>query len=313
MFLGRLVQLARRILVPFHDMQINKFVIFGHPRCGSTYLCSMLESHPKILCHYEVFHPKEIGTCHGFSEVAEEIRMYTPQIRDEKPAEFLRTLFKYNLRADHTLAEAVGFKIFIGHSQEAHEVILKDRDILKILLRRNTIDAYVSMLIAEQTGAFTSKEQARGRSQAKVSLDAGGLLNFDRMIREYFTNIKQVLDDTHQKYLEINYEDIISDQEAVNSVFSFLGIERGECVLTSFTKKQNKKAMEDKIDNVEAVIADFMKFYFEKEADMSKLDAAYLRMTEEKERLSNVCMEKIQEIAKLHSELEQVRREGKQP
>jgi LPS sulfotransferase NodH len=242
-------------------MQPSKFVILGHPRCGSTFLCSMLESHPKILCHYEVFHPKEIVTCYGFKDVAEEMRQFTTQTRDENPDLFLKTLFKYNMGA-----EAVGFKIFIGHSQEAHNIILNDKSILKILLRRNTIDAYVSMLIAEKTGAFTHKEMTpTQRHQVKVALDAGGLLNFDRVTREYYSNIKQVLHETGQKYLEIYYEDLIADQNTINSIFSFLGIERGDFDLSSFTKKQNKKSLEDKIDNCDAVVADFMNLYLEKE------------------------------------------------
>ena len=124
-----------------------KFVIFGHPRCGSTFLCSLLDSHPKILCHFEVFHPDKIDTASGFNEVAEEMRSYTPQTRDENPAEFLKTLFKYNLYADYNIAEVVGFKIFVDHSQEAHNLVLNDKSILKILLRRNTIDAYVGAFL----------------------------------------------------------------------------------------------------------------------------------------------------------------------
>jgi LPS sulfotransferase NodH len=252
-----------------------KFVIFGHPRCGSTFLCSLLESHPKILCHYEVFHPSDISTVYGFRDKISGIGVYTPQTRDEHPVEFINTLFKHNLHAD-----AVGFKIFIGHSKEAHEYILNDKSIKKIILRRNSIQAYVSMLIADTTGEFTQKSAANSRGQKKVSLDAGGLLNFDRIIREYFTGITRTLQETGQEYLELHYEDLAADIDTVNSLFSYIGIDRGEKDLSAFTHKQNKSSLADKIDNFEGVIAELMGFYFEKESivkryknDIERLEA----------------------------------------
>jgi hypothetical protein len=114
------------------------------------------------------------------------------------------------------------------------------------------------------------------RHQVKVALDAGGLLNFDRVTREYYSNIKQVLHETGQKYLEIYYEDLIADQNTINSIFSFLGIERGDFDLSSFTKKQNKKSLEDKIENFDAVVADFMNLYFEKETQICEKEEQLL-------------------------------------
>lgn len=272
---------------------MSNFVIFGFPRCGSTYLCSLLESHPKVLCHYEVFHPEEIVTVYGYQDQVEEIKAYTPQRRDENPKEFIDTLFKNNLWGD-----AVGFKIFIGHSEKAHDLIIEDRSIKKILLRRNTIPAYTSMLIAEKTGAFTHKEQSH-TEQVRVSLDMGGLLNFHRLLEEYFSKIKEKLEETDQPYLELDYERLVSDPAAIDSVFSFIGVEAGRQDIKAFTKKQNKGFLADKIDNVDEVVADSVRLFFDQYHLVASRDAEIARLNAQlAERESQIaeCERKIQEL-----------------
>ena len=41
---------------------MTRFVILAVPRTGSNLLCTLLNSHPEILCHHEVFNPQGIFT-----------------------------------------------------------------------------------------------------------------------------------------------------------------------------------------------------------------------------------------------------------
>jgi LPS sulfotransferase NodH len=244
---------------------MTKFCIFSFPRSGSTFLCSLLGSHPEILCHFEVFHPLEIVTIKDFDQMFGEMRSFTPQSRDEEPGEFLNTLFRCDMGR-----KAVGFKIFVDHSEKAHDIILKDREIKKILLKRNTIDAYTSMLIAQKTGAFTHKDIPSGTSSdLRVSFDVDGFLGFDWKVGEYFLYLERALRETGQDFLEIHYEDLASDENTVDSIFSFLDIERGEGQLSAFTKKQNRKALQEKVEDLEQAFRD--------------LTSAYLKMTKTNE------------------------------
>ena len=36
---------------------MTRFVILAVPRTGSNLLCTLLNSHPQILCHHEIFNP----------------------------------------------------------------------------------------------------------------------------------------------------------------------------------------------------------------------------------------------------------------
>ena len=39
---------------------MTRFVILSVPRAGSNLLCTLLNSHPEVLCHHEVFNPRGI-------------------------------------------------------------------------------------------------------------------------------------------------------------------------------------------------------------------------------------------------------------
>lgn len=286
--------------------------MFGFPRCGSTYLCSLLDSHPKILCHYEVFHPEEIVTVSGFKQAVEDLHGYTLEKRDENPQELIDILYGNGMGA-----EAVGFKIFIGHSEKAHDLLIEDRGIKKILLRRDSIPAYVSMLIAESTGAFTHKEQTSAEQQ-KVSLDMGGLLNFHRILEQYFDDLKRRIEESGQQYLEVFYEQLVSDPAVLDGVFDYIGIDKGANAVKAFTKKQNKAGLAEKIDNVNEVVAESMELYFGQErlikrydADIDNLqkiiwerDAGIAQITENVATLQRTIRERDAEIARLTRLLE---------
>ncbi|MBI5099766.1 MAG: glycosyltransferase [Nitrospirae bacterium] len=225
-----------------------KFVIFSHPRSGSNYLCSLLDSHPEILCHFELFHPDKAYYSLAFND--EEMLPYPLERRDNNTGEFINKVFKNNMGR-----RAVGFKIFIWQSDEAHDILLNDRTVLKIMLsRRNVVQAFVSEKIAEKTGIFTQPiyEPELQGPQVKVNINVNDLMIFDNDIRNYFINIKKNLDDSGQRYLELYFEDLFN-QVTVDSIFSFLGIEKGEHKLSSYTTKQNPKHLKEKVENLETL------------------------------------------------------------
>jgi glycosyltransferase involved in cell wall biosynthesis/LPS sulfotransferase NodH len=225
-----------------------KFVIFSHPRSGSNYLCSLLDSHPEILCHFELFHPDK--AYYSLAVNDEEMHSYPLEKRDNNPGEFINKVFKSNMGR-----KAVGYKIFIWQSSEAHDILLNDRTVLKIMLsRKNVVQAFVSMKIAEKTGVFTQPiyEPRPQGPQVKVNINVNDLMIFDHDIRNYLSNIKKTLDDSGQRYLELYFEDLFN-QDIVDSIFSFLGIVKGEHKLLSYTTKQNPKPLKEKVENLETL------------------------------------------------------------
>ncbi len=233
---------------------MRKFVIFAFPRSGSTYLCSRLDSHPDILCHYELFHPDAIPVAQELVDLVPEFRVFTPRSRDKNISAFVNVIFSHDFGM-----RAVGFKIFLDQSEAAQDLLLNDRTILKILLKRSTVDAYVSMMIAEQTGEFTSA--SRSRAQVKIALKAGDLIAFDEQVNLFYEHVESVLRRTNQPFVTLQYEDIVSGDQALDPVFDALGLQRGNMQLEAFTRRQNSEALEDKVSNLKEVLEGTLRLY----------------------------------------------------
>ena len=89
----------------------QKFVIISYPRTGSNLLCSLLDSHPDILCHLEIFHQEAIFLS-GDSRALKEFDLVK---RDADPLRFLGMIWDedYGRRL-----RAVGFKLFFGQNRD---------------------------------------------------------------------------------------------------------------------------------------------------------------------------------------------------
>ena len=128
---------------------IIKFVILAVPRTGSNYLCGMLNTHPEILCHHEVFNPEDIFYALDYRNG--RIKGNIDE-RNKYPKLFLNNLLELNFGHN-----AVGFKFMTGQNARALNLIRGDMNIKKIILKRkNKIKTYVSLLIAEKTRSYSS-------------------------------------------------------------------------------------------------------------------------------------------------------------
>ena len=87
----------------------KRFVILGMHRSGSGYLYTMLNNHPDLIVHGELFKPKNIGALSGKLKKAKGLRLQwlNKSFRDGQPMEFLERVMTYDPDAAYT-----GFKIF---------------------------------------------------------------------------------------------------------------------------------------------------------------------------------------------------------
>src|SRR5580693_4511868 len=113
-------------MVCFPD-NMKRFVILAAPRTGSNWLCSLLNSHPEILCHHEVFNPAGIFYALGHRDGT--LDLGTIEERDRRPLEFLERLWRAPLGLP-----CVGFKMTRGQDERVVQAVLEDRGVRKILL-----------------------------------------------------------------------------------------------------------------------------------------------------------------------------------
>ena len=114
----------------------TRFVIIANPRTGTNNLIDLLNSHPDILCHREVFHRDTVYLIDGTRD-----DLITK--RNKNPINFLRELY------EGCPNRACGFKIFMGHDDAVMQNVLRDTTIKKIILYRpNLLAVHSSEKIA---------------------------------------------------------------------------------------------------------------------------------------------------------------------
>jgi LPS sulfotransferase NodH len=226
----------------------TRFVILASPRSGSNLLCTLLDSHPEILCHHEVYNPSGIYYALEFRDGS--LDLGTVETRDRAPHEFLNRLWSANLHRD-----CVGFKMTRGQGEEVLEHLLHDRGIRKILLRRrNRIKTYVSTLIAERSGQWEVYNHAELiEPKPEVELKLPDLCRHIAENEAYYARIDAALRLSGQKAIEIAYEDL-GDAVEHARLLGELGVARPNVPLVARSIKQNPADLRKLIANFDELL-----------------------------------------------------------
>ena len=149
---------------------MSKFAIIAAPRTGSNLLCTLLNSHPEILCHHEVFNPDGIFT--ALTHRNEHLDLGSLEERDRDPLGFLQRVWERQAE-DYQLS--VGFKWTRGQNDSRLTACLDDSNVKKIVLkRRNRIKTFISEKIAQRTQqweVYSQPELIWPRPQVTVDRD----------------------------------------------------------------------------------------------------------------------------------------------
>ena len=248
---------------------VQPFVIICHQRSGSNLLCGLLNEHPQIAMHNELFNGKNIYTYHWnvpkkWAEYYEKealaskkggVYMALPS-RDEQPLDFLSEALTGSgafKRGSGTPSKAAGFKLFPEHwhqSKQCHyafERIFADKRFKKIVLRRkNRLETCVSAMRANKTGQFLHKNL----DGIPVTITPEGYqlyIDSHEDIDEYYDGLL-----SGQDVCTITYEDIAGENghEAMGQLFRFIGVrEDVEVTPNEVTRKQTLRPVMEGITN----------------------------------------------------------------
>jgi riboflavin biosynthesis pyrimidine reductase len=224
-----------------------RFVLFAAPRTGSNLLCGLLNAHPDILCHHGLFNPGGIHWARGGAALPD----YPGGVgcRDADPAGFLRHV--WSLPAGQA---ATGFKLNRDEDEGAVSLLLRDRGVRKILLRRrNRVRTYVSERVARQTGIWESYE--RGALAAaplpRLRLDPADLLRHAALNAAYYAQLEAVMRADGQGWLDVFYEDLAQPGELAR-ILTFLG-QPLPAQLPSICHKRGPADLATVVENLDAL------------------------------------------------------------
>jgi LPS sulfotransferase NodH len=206
-----------------------RFVIVAARRTGSNLLCTLLDSHPAILCHHELFNPR--GIFQALSRRGEGFDLGTIAERDADPNAFLDRIWR---EACGPLC--VGFKMTHGQAEATLQHVLADRGVRKIVLhRRNRVKTW-----------YDQGELAPARP--RLEIDVRDLREHVARNEAFYERVEDSLMETGQDFLRIFYEDLwIPAQRA--RLQGFLGVPPADTDLEPRSVKQNPRDLRDVLAN----------------------------------------------------------------
>jgi len=231
---------------------ITRFVILNAPRTGSNYLCTLLNSHPEILCHHEIFNPHVVGVARHLQNSG--FHMGTVEERERDPIEFLGRVWRQN-EGRHS----VGFKLCWKQNEAIFYAVLADPWIRKIVLkRRNRIKSFVSLLLARQTGEWVIyNDAATPGARPKVHVDEAELRRHIAFNDAYYEEIESAIQQPGHLGHVLYYEDLFSET-SLCATLKFLDVaEFNPALLAGQTWKLSSTSLRDLVasfDNLESAL-----------------------------------------------------------
>lgn len=221
----------------------TRFIILAAPRTGSNLLCTLLNSHPEVLCHHELFNPNGVfyaldyrGGTLDFGSIAQ---------RDREPFEFLQRVWE-----NPEGASCIGFKMTRGQNEDVMRSLIEDAGVLKIVLhRRNRLKTFVSEQIARKTDrweVYAKDELAIDTPRLHVDVEA--FKAHCDLNEHYYQDIEHALRSGQQPWIETAYEDILTATEH-GRLLEFLGVGATEARLAQSSIKQNDTDLRTLIEN----------------------------------------------------------------
>lgn len=220
----------------------TRFIVLCWPRSGSYLLTDLLDQQPGVITHAEIFKPDRVELRPPYLRALglgpEDLAQ-----RDADPSGFVDGL----VRA--TPAGTVGFKLFPAHNPELMERLMADARWRVVLLLRNPIQSYVSLLSARQTGKWTQRRDRASPGVEPVVFDPEGFLEHFHKQRILYEQCRdRAASDPGFKLLNIDYSQL-DDPDALDRLARFLGRRRWNPAAQPTYFKQLRKPYPELVAN----------------------------------------------------------------
>jgi len=237
----------------------GRFVVFAAPRSGSNWLCSLLDSHPEVLCHPEIFNPERI--IYSVSLRGGELDLGTVEERDRRPREVIERVWGAPFGR-----RWVGFKLNRGQNREAFRAVLADPSVRKVVIkRRNRVKLFVSERLAQKTGEWESYPWSKSRAEKPpVRVSAEELREHAAMNERYYRWLETSIEEGGEPHHEVVYEELPDAGERAR-LLGFLGLSEPGGGLRGITRKQTPKDLRSIVANFEELAAELAGTDFEAE------------------------------------------------
>jgi len=226
---------------------VVRFLIVAARRTGSNLLCTLLGSHPDVLCHHELFNPDGIFYALPLRENGFSLGTLAERAAD--PLGFLGRVWDANLGK-----RCIGFKMTRGQHRRVLEALLADPTVRVIVLRRaNRVKAFASELRAEATSRWEIYDRAElDPERPRVHVAPAALDAYLAANEAFYTEVDRALAGSDGRVLRVTYERLFRDDEQ-RRLLDFLELPSDGGALTAKSVKQNPCDLRDLIENYDAL------------------------------------------------------------
>lgn len=227
----------------------NKLVILSMPRSGSGFLYTMLNSHPDIVVHGELFKPRNIGALSGKlkREKRKNIDWLNFEYREKFPVDFMEKAIFYDEKVKYS-----GFKIFFPQNEEILRHVIKEGEYRKIVLRRDNVLATYSSARTAQASGQGKVRKGDKINRVKIDFSISDFELFRARREKYFNWAYKLLEEADADFFDIEYTELIGSNK-FQEIMKFLGV-NNEIELESEVVKRNPSNIIERFNNKKDVI-----------------------------------------------------------
>lgn len=219
--------------------EARKFIITGQGRSGSNLLKFALKAHSDLEVIGEYFNT----------------RVY-PEAVEQRGNQRAREYFASAKES----TRAIGFKIFHHQatttpSKSVWRYLTNKNVFVVHLIRRNSFERLMSLAVATQSRAWVGKEENQNLHDS-IRLNKDPKLWFEEIERDIAVENKLQQAFNNNKYLQIFYEDIVDDPQAIfRKIQIFLGVDPTN--LPMKLKKQERIPKRVRCENYQDIVDHF--------------------------------------------------------
>lgn len=173
------------------------FVIFAAMRTGSNLLEKTLEGLGDTCCYGEAFNPAFIG-----GPKTHCLFGWGPSERDEDPEGFLTML------RGEAGQQIPGFRFFDSHAPDLVPKLARDTACRRIVLKRDPLASYLSLLAARETGQWLLRNAHR-RKEVRVRFDAVEFEVYRERLAVHYAWFDAQMKEAGTDALRLDYEDLL--------------------------------------------------------------------------------------------------------
>ena len=231
---------------------MQKFLVAGMPRSGSTLVATTLAQHMNITIHGELFHPvsSERAGSHSIKIDEGKYRFFDPNV--ECSTNFLRNEV---WNRDSTEKDAIGFKLFgeyiaLNENEELFTNIIDNFPEIKMIViwRKNLLDCLISRKVAELSGDWIkySSDFSHNKIIPKFIIDKKSALEFFYSYNQ--VNLFLGMISKKISSFVLDYDDFVANFYVKSAeMFDFLGLKPAPVSMA--LKKQALLRQSDYIEN----------------------------------------------------------------